>query len=64
MLKSLIYPNIFHMALHMSRLIDIAPHQKLVESLQWTQKEISKAMTILELLINDRPKPEEKEEQK
>jgi len=29
LIKTAIYPNLYHMALHMSGLIDVAPEQKL-----------------------------------
>lgn len=54
-LKSVIYPNLYHMALHMSKVVDIAPDIELKAKLIFTQKELTKSLVAIELLLNERP---------
>ena len=63
-IKSVIYSNIYHMALHMSKLIDVAPDAELRVKLRMTQKELTKSMTALELLLKNRPAVTEEELEK
>lgn len=50
LVKNAIYPNLYHMALHMSRLIDVAPEHLLRNMLQISQREMSKSLVICELI--------------
>lgn len=50
LVKNAIYPNLYHMTLHMSRLIDVAPEFQLRNMLQVSQKEMSKSLVICELI--------------
>ena len=50
LVKNAIYPNLYHMALHMSRLIDVAPEFQLRNMLQVSQREMSKSLVICDLI--------------
>jgi hypothetical protein len=50
LVKNAIYPNLYHMALHMSRLIDVAPEHQLRNMLQVSQREMSKSLVICEMV--------------
>ena len=62
-LKSVIYPGLFHMALHISRMIDVAPEIELKVKLLNTQRELTKSLLACEMVCNTRA-TEPVEEQK
>ena len=49
-LKSVIYPGLFHMALHISRMIDVAPEVALKVKLLETQRELTKSLLACEMI--------------
>ena len=54
MLKSVIYPNIFHSALHISRLIDKPPEQLVQIYTKNASKHLTKAMATLDMITLSR----------
>lgn len=58
LVRNVIYPAIFQMALHMSRMIDVNPNIAIKSKLVATQKKISRGLVLSELITNaERTKP-------
>merc|ERR1712151_1051483 len=53
-MKSVIYPGLFHSALHISRMVDIAPELELKAKLLNTQRELTKSLLALEMVCKTR----------
>ena len=64
MMKSIIYPGLFHMALHISRLIDVAPETELKGKLLNTQRELTKSLLACEIICTSRNSDEKWLEEK
>ena len=54
MLKSVIYPNVFHCALHISRIIDKPPEEMIAAYTRDASKHLTKALTSLEMITGSR----------
>jgi hypothetical protein len=52
LVKSIVYPNLFHSFLHMSRMVDVAPEIELRGKLQSAQKECTRSLIMCELITN------------
>lgn len=57
-MKSVLYPGLFHMALHISRMIDVAPEVELKGRLLNTQRELTKSLLALEVVCKSRASDE------
>lgn len=56
MIKKIVYGNIFNCILHISRISDVNPKVALKASIMESQTELSRAMVMIELLVNSRSK--------
>jgi hypothetical protein len=54
MLKSVIYPNVFHCSLHISRIIDKPPEEMIAAYTRDASKHLTKALTSLEMITGSR----------
>ena len=52
LVKSIVYPNLYHSFLHMSRMVDVAPEIALRSRTQTTQRECSRTMIMCELITD------------
>ena len=53
-MKSVLYPGLFHMALHVSRILDVAPEAALKQKLLMAQRELTKSLLALEMCTGKR----------
>lgn len=60
-IKQIVYPSIFSMALNVSRMVDMDPASVIKNNLEMTQKKISKTLVLGELICNlDKLREEER----
>ena len=53
-MKTVMYPGLFHCALHISRMIDVAPEVELKVKLLNTQRELTKSLMCCEIICKSR----------
>jgi len=53
-MKTVLYPGLFHSALHISRMIDVAPELELKGKLLNTQRELTRSLMALEMICTSR----------
>ena len=53
-MKTVLYPGLFHSALHISRMVDVAPELELKGKLLNTQRELTRSLMALEMVCKTR----------
>ena len=54
LITNILYPGIYHMALHISREIDLPPEAELKGSLKETQRQLTRCLTAIEVVSQRR----------